>query len=325
MKIAIVGAGLSGLAAAGALAAAGIPSSIFEKGRSVGGRLATQGAEQGGYDHGAQRFSVRDEVFDSEVQAWHRAGLVVPTEGAKGAWWLPVPSTNSLAQGLARDLPVRCSARVTALSRRDRGWWLSIEGAPDEGPFDVVLLTAPSPLSAALLAPHAMFQEALAAIEYDPCWALAIACDASGPGWPSTIFTEPADTSAIALLVREGLKPGRVPDGSLVRLVVHASIAFSRTHLEEREAEVAVRMRAALGAMPGLEEIRVRWSRAHRWRFARVRCALGEACLFDGARGIGVAGDGMLGPRIEAAWLSGRALAARVLGGSAPLARGSSA
>jgi predicted NAD/FAD-dependent oxidoreductase len=314
VHVGIVGAGLSGLVAARALVAAGARVSLFDKGRTVGGRLATQGREQGGFDHGAQRFSARSDAFRAEVEAWRRDGLVAAID-TRGPGWLPVPSTNALAQGLARGLAVRCSARVTALSRRDHRWWLALEGAPDEGPFDVVLLTAPAPQSAALLAPHDAFMRELATITCDPCWALALACDASGPRWPEAIFTEPADDGPIELLVREGLKPGRTPDAALVRLVAHASVPFSRAHLEASADGVATRMLEGLRALPGLEGLRPRWSRAHRWRFARVAQALGEPCLFDAERGLGVAGDGMLGPRLEAAWESGRALAAQVLAG----------
>jgi hypothetical protein len=47
-----------------------------------------------------------------------------------------------------------------------------------------------------------------------------------------------------------------------------------------------------------------------------VIAPLGEPALYDAARGLGVAGDGLLGPRIEAAWESGRALSARVIAAS---------
>jgi predicted NAD/FAD-dependent oxidoreductase len=52
---------------------------------------------------------------------------------------------------------------------------------------------------------------------------------------------------------------------------------------------------------------------AHRWRYALVETPLGESCLWDPASGIGVCGDFCLGPRVEAAWLSGTALASAVL------------
>jgi predicted NAD/FAD-dependent oxidoreductase len=52
---------------------------------------------------------------------------------------------------------------------------------------------------------------------------------------------------------------------------------------------------------------------AHRWRFARSGAA-GEEALWDAQQRIGVCGDWLLGPRVEAAYLSGRILAETVGG-----------
>jgi predicted NAD/FAD-dependent oxidoreductase len=52
---------------------------------------------------------------------------------------------------------------------------------------------------------------------------------------------------------------------------------------------------------------------AHRWRYARVDRPLGEEAWWDAARRIGACGDWCLDARVEAAFLSGRALAGRML------------
>ncbi len=314
MRAAVVGAGVSGLVLARTLRDAGCEVAVFDKGRTVGGRVATRRREQGAFDHGAQRFSARGEAFRAEVAAWERAGVVARTESVSyEPWWLPQPDANALARALAVGLEVRVSTRVTGLRRAKRAWRLALEGGDDPGPFDVVLFTAPAPQSAALLAPHGVFEEPLARVQYAPTWALLLLCDAEGVAWPARTFTDGADRDAISLLVREGHKPGRLPDDALVRLVVHASSAFSVAHLEDSDEAVSSALVAALRAWPGFGDLRVRFAQAHRWRFARVVAPLGVPALYDAARGLGVAGDGMLGPRIEAAWESGRALAALVL------------
>jgi predicted NAD/FAD-dependent oxidoreductase len=50
---------------------------------------------------------------------------------------------------------------------------------------------------------------------------------------------------------------------------------------------------------------------SHRWRFARSG-AEGSGAIFDRDRRLGLCGDWLIGPRVEAAWLSGTALAARI-------------
>jgi predicted NAD/FAD-dependent oxidoreductase len=208
----------------------------------------------------------------------------VSTRGPSGdeTWWLPTTSTNALPTWLAAGLEIHTSTRVQSLARRDRAWWLELEGSEPRGPYDVVVLTAPSPQSIALLA--------------------TLACDASSASALSDeIFSEDDAEPSIALIAREGQKPGRVPDGPLVRLVLHAAVAFSREHLEADADEVSRRLLLALRGRDGLADLRVRFAHAHRWRFARVSRPLGVPCLFDASRGLGVAGDGLLGPRVEAA------------------------
>jgi len=48
---------------------------------------------------------------------------------------------------------------------------------------------------------------------------------------------------------------------------------------------------------------------AHRWRYARSGAA-GDGCLWNPNLRLGACGDWLIGPRVEAAWRSGRRLAA---------------
>lgn len=318
MRVAVIGAGMAGLAAAGSLSREGADVHVWDKGRGVGGRLSTRRREQGAFDHGAQRFNARDESFRAQVASWQARGWVAETERASAEpWWLPVPSANSLPKSLAAGLTITSGVRVMGLRRQHKRWQLALEGAQDERLYDVVLCTAPAPQAAALFAPHAMFQRELAQVRYEPTWAVMLGCDRAQLAWPEPIFSEGGADASISLLVREGRKPGRAVDESLVRLTLHASTAFSETHLERSEADVTELLVAALRAeFAFAREARVRFSTAQRWRFARVATALGQPCLYDAERGLGVASDGLLGPRIEAAWLSGQALARAVLSGA---------
>lgn len=60
-SIAIVGAGIAGVACANALAAEGIATTVYERAGGVGGRLATtvlpESAPAYAFDHGAQSFN----------------------------------------------------------------------------------------------------------------------------------------------------------------------------------------------------------------------------------------------------------------------------
>ena len=69
--VAVVGAGSSGLTCARTLADHGLPVTVFEKSRGVGGRMAMRCNDSGAvFDHGAQYFTVRDERFQNCVDSW---------------------------------------------------------------------------------------------------------------------------------------------------------------------------------------------------------------------------------------------------------------
>ena len=66
VRLAIIGAGISGLSCADRLREAGFDLVVFDKARGPGGRMATRRVEtaQGiaHLDHGAQYFTVRDDL-----------------------------------------------------------------------------------------------------------------------------------------------------------------------------------------------------------------------------------------------------------------------
>ncbi len=71
----VVGAGISGLLAARELQAEGWRVTVLDKGRGVGGRMATRRLGEGNFDHGAQFFTVRGERFAGLVEDWLAAGV----------------------------------------------------------------------------------------------------------------------------------------------------------------------------------------------------------------------------------------------------------
>ena len=78
IDIVIVGAGLTGIMAARTLTDKGYEVLLIDKGKSVGGRMATRRIGGGKVDHGAQFFTVRTERFQSEVDQWLSQGFIKP-------------------------------------------------------------------------------------------------------------------------------------------------------------------------------------------------------------------------------------------------------
>ncbi len=65
---AVVGAGIAGVACARTLVPAGHRVTVFEQADRPGGRMATEESPFGGFDSGAQYFTVRDPRFMQVIQ-----------------------------------------------------------------------------------------------------------------------------------------------------------------------------------------------------------------------------------------------------------------
>ncbi len=311
MRIGIVGAGMAGLSCAARLAEAGIAVSLVDKGRSAGGRLSTRRAETVlgpvGFDHGAQYFTARDEAFRRQVAEWGRRGLVAPWPAAGEDAWVGVPGMNAPARALAAERDIALQCHVDAIAREGAGWRLvGAEAGTGMGLFDRLVVALPAEQAAALLRPVAADMAALAAATpSDPCWTVM----ASFPARLAIPEDVVKRAGPIGWAARNSAKPGR--DGP-ESWVVQASPDWSRRHLEETPDAVLPRLLSALGDAAGSPLPEPVHAAAHRWRYARSG-TLGRDALWDAERGLGACGDWLLGPRVEAAWLSGRRLADAML------------
>ncbi|MBS7538015.1 NAD(P)/FAD-dependent oxidoreductase [Ancylobacter lacus] len=329
--IAIVGAGMAGLAAARRLQAAGFAVTLVDKGRDVGGRMATRRATGFAFDHGAQFFTARSESFRAVVAQWRAAGQAdiwdastggagALAEGAAEPMLVGTPGMTAPCRAMAAGLPVALACTVTGLHRDGVGYTLSTATGPVDTPgngrFDAVLLAVPAPQAAALVAPlRPGWAGRLASIRYAPCWALMAGFEGRRALPPSR---RPMD-DMLRWIAHDSGKPGRAEDGTAV--VAHAMPDWSRANLERPAEEIAPLMLARLREVSGITASPVHLA-AHRWRYALVEQPLGEACLWDPATRLGLCGDGCLAPRVEAAFASGEALAARLIADLTPTPSG---
>ena len=320
----VVGAGISGLLAARELAAAGRRVVVLEKGRGVGGRMATCRVGNGMFDHGAQFFTVRGERFEGIVAGWLREGVVEEwTRGFTGAdgrtnedgypRYRGSHGMTFIPKHLARGLDVRTGERVAEVNLRDEGW----EATTKSGSRIIgaaLLLTAPVPQSLALVRDAAVLPDEarrrLGEISYSPCLALLAVLD--GPtGVPAPggvqIKGEPLDW--IADNHRKGISeaPG---------ITIHAGPEWSRAHFEADEAQVtASLLRFAEDQLSTVLLSRVVETSLARWRYSWVMRPHPEPCLVAREEpNLLFAGDAFGPSKVEGAALSGLAAADYLLG-----------
>lgn len=317
-RIAVVGAGIAGLACARELHRRGLAPVVLEKSRGLGGRMATRRTEQGHrFDHGAQFVTAREPRFAAELQALARAGAVQPwaprlppgSEAPTHPWWIGTEGMRPLVDPLADALDVRLQATVTGLSRHDGRWRLALDGGEYLDGFDAVAITAPAPQARVLLeGAGSPLAAALDAVETAPCWALMLAFHTP---WALPFDAgRVEDGGPVAWLARQSSR-FRGDDG-IDRWVAHASPAWSREHLECTPEAVVLPLLSALASQLGTPPPPPIVAQAHRWRYAMTTRPLGQPFLADPAAGLWAGGDWCLGARVENAFQSGVALAGSI-------------
>lgn len=297
MRVAIIGAGLTGLTAAQQLTQAGVIPVIFDKGRGVGGRLATRRAEGGlQFDHGAQHLSAEGGEFAAFLEG-------LETAGSAARWMVDgvpktvgLPGMTGVAKHLARGLDVRQGVEIADIRQTESGWQVA------EQEFDRVILTVPAPQAIGLLGGLPLAQ-ALQDVEMTPNLTLMVAL----PG-PAPFVTRRNPDDDIAWIALDSDKPGR---GATHCWVAQASTSYSTAHLELDKPQIAEQMLPLVCAHLEADPKTALYVSAHRWRYAQAAVPLGQP--FVSQDGIFVGGDWALSAKAEGAWQSGRAMAQAVL------------
>ncbi len=220
--VAVIGAGIAGLACAAELARADVPVTVLERARGLGGRLATRRHIDLAFDHGAQFITARSRPFVRYVNVARNAGAAaawapsIVEDGQRNwdapieDWYVGTPGMSALVRPLARGLTIQTGTCVHELLRRDSSWELETDTGRRLGPFGAVVAAVPAPQALSLLAPHGRAFRHLISVRMAPCWSLMVSFERGLPV-PSDVLRW--THGALALAARESSKPGR-PSGT---------------------------------------------------------------------------------------------------------------
>ena len=320
MRIGVVGAGMTGLTAARTLSHQGHDVVLVDKARGAGGRMTTRRNEDLRFDHGAQYFTARDPRFLRQVMAWQECGLVAVWDariavigdhdsGIKRQHtkrYVGVPGMSAICSEMASELAdCRFDWAVRKLKRREESWILTSD-ENESLECDVLIVTTPPEQACKLLA-DTQVDELIGGVEMMPCWALMLVLD-------KPLFAEHdaafVNQGPLCWVSSQSSRPERP---AINAWVLHASPEWSSMHLEKTADEVQELLLEAVRELPLAQSFTVEFAVAHRWRYALARQPLNCGAIWLGSKNLALAGDWCHGSRVEGAFLSGIAAAARIM------------
>ncbi|MCX6214219.1 FAD-dependent oxidoreductase [Spirosoma sp.] len=310
----IIGAGMAGLAAARALRLQGWDVVVLDKGRGVGGRLATRRIEQARADHGAQYFSattaefrkvVQELLADNVIAQWEPAQPSPADTATDQLHYVGIDGMNAVAKALSRNLTVLTSQTVVSF-RVDGSQWLVETEAGASYRADALLITVPAPQALALADRSGFMlstanRSALSAISYQPCIAVMAALH-QPVSMPNAIRYETGDIAWVADNWQKGISPGQPS------VTLHANADFSRTHFDDDLNAIG---RQLIDQLPDLiPAASISTVQVHRWRYSLADQRHPSPLLVaEAPLPLLFGGDGFGEGNVEGAFTSGLAMA----------------
>lgn len=334
-RIAIIGAGLSGLTAARVLQDQGWQVQVFEKSRGVGGRMSTRRQSAARFDHGAQYFTVRSPQFRDLLRPLIAQGLVarwpeghqqIVTFDEDGIGspvsneterWVAVPGMSALCKSLAEGLSIRTRIRIGRTRYQSGTWTLETEPSEDDpavtlGPFDALLVSAPSQQTADLIQHQSELGARARRVSMTPCWATMVEFSEYGDcPWVGAFLND----TQLSWGAWNQTKPGRPQPACLV---LHAAPDWTQTHWEQDPEMVGRQMLRRFWSITQLPEREPVAITAHRWKYSQPLAdgndsPFPDQCGWDPECRLAVCGDWCGQGRVEGAFLSGLAAARKVV------------
>ncbi len=303
MRTVVVGAGIAGVVAARELQRSGAEVIVIDKGRSPGGRMATRRDGEARMDHGAQFFTVREDLFQRQVDDWRSHNLVHEWCHGFGEHdghprYVATQGMNSLVKDLASDIDVRCSVTATRIEQ-ENGEWIIRTAEIGDITGDSVIVTSPIPQTNALLSSSGVVVPTeITMCEYDPTIALLAVVDRS----PQTLGAHGGlqDPDEMFSFIGDNARKGVSP---LPALTFHANAQWSATHFEQPDEWLHEQLLASSARW--LADVSIVSSQVKKWRYATPRQVWPNRFWCNDAGTLFLTGDAFGGPKIEGAYLSG--------------------
>jgi renalase len=327
-SIAIIGAGISGLAAAHVLQDSGHRVTLFEKNGVVGGRASTRSREGFIYEDGAQyikggsplssawitrRFYVDDLInITKPVWIFDQHGHISEGDPAQNAdpKWNYRRGLMTFANEMASRLNILFGADIARIQQEDTGWSLFGPTGDLLGGYDSVLITIPAPQALELVKVSSLAQDLRNSIveqpgqaAYNPLISVALGYRSRPRPRPYYALVNTDKAHAVSWLAWEHEKaPERVPDDAGL-LIAQMSPHYSREHWEAPQDEVIREVAASVTALLGEPLTEPTFSDLTYWQYA-LPSSKADAHALNAVTipyGLAFCGDAFVGGRVHLA------------------------
>lgn len=350
--IAILGGGMSGLICALTLEERGIRSTVFDTGKhGLGGRMGTRHIAQVNglplvFDHAAQYFTVTDPTFQNLVNQWNSEGAVkewngiVGTLEKEGKFSELLPCSKYIATNGMRLLADHIVSKRQLIQVKRPCWisqmnevngmWHLFEYEKFQGAFDMVVIAHNGKCANRLLGPAGvpLIAKQMKRLELSSIWALLAAFEEplslsnshNMKGQPEGAFVVGVDSLSWMGNNTKKLHPlqGHGP----YCWTFFSTAAFGKKNKVPQEsiprprAEKVIRemlqgVERALGLAEGSLP-KPLYTKVQLWGAALPINTPHVPCIFDAYGRVGICGDWLLGSNLEAAALSGMAMANQI-------------
>jgi renalase len=313
-KVAIIGAGISGLNLAKKFKEQNIEYIVFEKARGVGGRMSTRRAEDFAFDHGAQCFTARTNEFKNFISPYQKQGIIEEWKGKvisieegkkveKRIWFeqhlVASPAMNSLCKGLAKDLNVKLETEVTPIKNHNGKWQLISKTNDDLGEFDWVISTAPPAQTYNLMPDEFAHKNNISDIKMHVNFAVMLGFDEQlNIPWIAAKIRN----SKIKWVSINSSKPSRNTNNTCI--VIHSKDSWADKNKDVPVADVQQILLDEFAKLTGIEVKDANFVTTHRWLYSIVASTEKIKGYVDLDNNLAACGDWCLTSRIEEAWIS---------------------
>jgi renalase len=309
----IIGAGMSGITAGNILQEKGLKVKLLDKGKGIGGRLATRRIQYKDqkvvFDYGTQYIHAENKSFENILYDLHQKDITRIWKNSSSDTekkFIGKKSIRDIAMFLASDLDILNNCKVTQIKHQDDNWILTTN-KNENFISDNLILTTPVPQSLKLMDNSAItidsqIKSKLEEIEYERCIVALLILDNSNiyKSFGGLKFSE-GPISFIGNNNQKGVNSG------YLAFTVEMSDDFSNMNWDlnnEKIISKIIELSSDWLISPVLDY------QIHKWKYSRPSKFYNKKFeIIEAPSPIYLAGDTFLGNSVESAYFSGLAAA----------------